>query len=383
MMVVIVNLLKRMQVMLRRSLILCAAVALIFGASAFVGLGVQAQTPSAKKNSGTQANSPQARLENPQQLGKKEILADSETLFPVGDNLVLRGYSNRRWIAQPTKVTHAVVMIHGVLRNPDNYYLPARQVLDRKSLFTTVALISVGFDDRASAPKNMQHLALFDSHWKHGGFGGLNPDDPNNSLSAFHAMDRILLDLTKTYPALRKITLIGHSAGAQFVDRYSVLSPIVAKVPGVAFQFVSLAPSSVLYPSELRPQADGKENLSFAVPSGVPGYDEYPYGLSPSPLLDRLVKNPVANRDKLADKLLHRNIVFAVGIEDTAPKYLDQSRSANAQGPNRYTRLKYFIEFLKTKYDSTSNRLLLIAGVGHYSQKLINSREMSKFFTDR
>ena len=131
----------------------------------------------------------------------------------MDDNLVLRGYSNRRWIAQPAKVTHAIVMIHGVLRNPDNYYLPARRVLERKSLFTTVALISVGFDDRASAPKNVQRLALFDSHWKHGGFGGLNPDDPNNTLSSFHAMDRILVDLTKTYPQLRKITLIGHSAG--------------------------------------------------------------------------------------------------------------------------------------------------------------------------
>ena len=97
----------------------------------------------------------------------------------------MRGYSNRRGIAQPATVTHAVVMIHGVLRNPDNYYLPARRVLARKSLLTKIALISVGFDDHASAPKNVPRLALFDSHWKHGGFGGLDPDDPNNKLSSF------------------------------------------------------------------------------------------------------------------------------------------------------------------------------------------------------
>ena len=76
-------------------------------------------------------------------------------------------------------------------------------------------------------------------------------------------------------------------------------------------------------------------------------------------------------------------MVFAVGSADTTPKYLDQSRSANTQGPNRYTRLKYFVELLKTKYHSTSNRLLPIAGVGHYSQKLISSPEMREFFTDR
>ena len=105
--------------------------------------------------------------------------------------------------------------------------------------------------------------------------------------------------------------------------------------------------------------------------------------MSPSPLLERLVENPVADRAELIDRLLDRNIVFAVGSEDTAAKYLDHSRSANAQGPNRYTRLKYFVEFLKTKYHATSNRLLPIAGVGHYSQKLIRSPEMSEFFTDR
>ena len=49
-------------------------------------------------------------------------------------------------------------MIHGVLRNPDNYYLPARLVLDRKSLLTKVALLSVGLDSADSAPKNVQRL---------------------------------------------------------------------------------------------------------------------------------------------------------------------------------------------------------------------------------
>jgi hypothetical protein len=256
-------------------------------------------------------------------------------------------------------------------------------VLDRKSLFRKVALISVGFDDRASAPKGVPRLALFDSHWKHGGFGGRNPADANDKLSSFVAMDRILVELTKTYPRLKRITLIGHSAGAQFVDRYSVLSSIAGKVPGVALRFVALAPSTVLYPSELRPEVHEGERLSFAVPSGVRGYNEYPYGLAASPLLQRLVGTLGADRTRLIEKLLDRDIVFAVGVEDTTAKYLDQSPPANAQGPNRYARLKNFVGFLKSKYHSTSNRLLPIAGVGHYSQKLIKSKEMSEFFSDR
>ncbi len=211
-MVVIVNLLKRMQIMFQRWAV---AVALVMGA-----LGVaDAQTSPARKDSGRKPDSSQATTEGRQQTSDKEILAESETVFPMDDNLVLRGYNNRRWIAQPATVTHAVVMIHGVLRDPDNYYLPAKRALERKSLFTKVALVSVGFDNHASAPKDMPRLALFGSHWKHGDFCGLNPDDPHNKLSSFAAMDRILVDLTRTYPQLKRITLIGHSAGAQFVDR--------------------------------------------------------------------------------------------------------------------------------------------------------------------
>ncbi len=208
-MVGFIELLKRMRLVVQRSVLPCAAVASVFAALGVVA----AQTSSAEENGGRTSNRSHARSEDPRQLGKKEILARSETVFPVGDDLVLRGYSNRRWIAGPTTVKHAIVMIHGVLRNPDNYYLPARRALDQKSQFTTAALISVGFDDRASAPKSVQRLALFGSDWKHGGFGGLNPDDPSNKLNSFHAMDRVLVDLTKTYPQLKRITLIGHSAG--------------------------------------------------------------------------------------------------------------------------------------------------------------------------
>ena len=116
----------------------------------------EAQTLPAK---GTKSSDSRANSRHQQHVRDAKILADAETLFPMDDNLVLRGYSNRPWIAQPATVTHAIVMIHGVLRNPDKYYLSAKRVLDRKSLFTKVALISVGFDRADSAPKNSPRLA--------------------------------------------------------------------------------------------------------------------------------------------------------------------------------------------------------------------------------
>ena len=102
MMVVIVNVMQRIQIMLRWSVVPSVAVALVLGA---LGMA-DAQTSSANKNSGRKPSSSQARSEEPQELSTKEILADSETTFPMDENLVLRGYSNRRWIAQPATVAH-------------------------------------------------------------------------------------------------------------------------------------------------------------------------------------------------------------------------------------------------------------------------------------
>jgi pimeloyl-ACP methyl ester carboxylesterase len=355
-----------------RSVFPCLAVA-----AAVLALGqADGQTTPTGKDGSKYAGSVQRSVDT-------EILADAETVFPMDGNLVLRGYSNRRRVDQPAIVTHAVVMIHGILRDPESYYLPARRVLKRKSLFTRVALISVGFDSPTSAPRNVQRLAKFTSRWKYGDFGGLDPEDPHNMLSSFAAMNRILVDLTKTYPQLRRITLIGHSAGAQFVDRYSVLSSIASEAPAVAFRFVALAPSTALYPNELRPKVAEQGRLVFSIPSAISDYDMYPYGLSPTPLLERLLGHPAAGRARLIGKLIDRDIVFAVGTDDTGTRYLDKSRSADTQGPNRYTRLKYFVEFLKSRYPSTRARLLTISGVGHNSQRLIESPEMEEFFSER
>jgi hypothetical protein len=319
------------------------------------------------------------------ELGNERILAEADTVFPVAENLVLRGYSNRKQIARPATVAHAVVMIHGILRNPDNYYLPAREVLIHKSIFAQVALIAVGFDDRKSAPREMPRLALFNSDWKHGGFGGLNPDAPDNTLNSFTALDRILVDLKKTCPQLKQITIIGHSAGAQFVDRYSLLGTTAADLQNMHLRFVAIAPSSVLYPGELRPKVDKKGKLNFSAPSADrrDEFNQYPYGLGSSPLFARIVHDPVAERKQWIRNLHDRDMIYAVGVKDTTARYLDKSAPANAQGPNRYDRLKYYDEFLKSQYHSTNHRLIVIAGAGHYSQRLIKSPEMGEFFSDR
>ena len=180
----------------------------------------------------------------------------------------------------------------------------------------------------------MPRLALFDSQWKHGGFGGLNPDDPNNKLSSFQAMDRILLELTKTCPRLRRVTLIGHSAGTQFVDRYSVLSSIAAATPKVAFRFVALAPSSVLYPSELRPHVTTNGTLSFSTPAGSRACNAYPYGLDTSPLFARLVRNPAADRAGSS-----RSCLIAISCLPSAPRTQHEPVSTVAIPPTPKDRI--------------------------------------------
>jgi hypothetical protein len=317
--------------------------------------------------------------------GQQRILHEAAVTFPMEEGLVLRGYSNRKEIAEPATVAHAIVLVHGVLRNPEHYYMLALQSLQRKRLATKVALVAVGFDDRQSAPAGVPHLALFDKHWKHGGFGGSDAADSHNHLSSFAAMDRILADLAKSYPALTRITLIGHSAGAQFLDRYSALDNHWEYLPKIHVRFVALAPSTLLYPSDARPIVAANGAISFAKPADTCGgeYNQYPYGLETTPLLDQLMKSHVATRQRLVDRLLHRDMILAVGTQDITSQYLDRSCEANTQGASRFPRAKSFVDFLRATYGTTGVRFLPIRGAGHGSKHLLQSSEMREFFSER
>jgi hypothetical protein len=87
-------------------------------------------------------------------------------------------------------------------------------------------------------------------------------------------MDKILTTLADKdrFPLLTWITLVGQSAGGQFVQRYAAGGRAPDAFAGVTIGYVTANPSSYLYLNSYRPVA---QNLIESCPE----YNNYKYGL--------------------------------------------------------------------------------------------------------
>jgi pimeloyl-ACP methyl ester carboxylesterase len=263
-----------------------------------------------------------------------------------------------REAAQPA-LTRALIVIHGTLRNADEYFrtgIRAAQAAGRLEDTLVVApWFPAGQDDAGPG------ALLWDaSGWKQG-----DASVDGAERSSFEAMDRILSAVTdpQRFPALREVTVAGHSAGGQFVQRYAAGGERARA--GVRVRYVVSNPSSYLYLNAYR--ADGD---SFSIPSAPCDYDRYRYGLKGL--------NPyMAQRgaEELRARYLGRDVVYLIGAEDTDPAAsdLDKSCPGRLQGAHRRERGELYLAWLDRFFPGHGDSLLLVPGVGHQGRDMFVS----------
>jgi pimeloyl-ACP methyl ester carboxylesterase len=171
------------------------------------------------------------------------------------------------------------------------------------------------------------------------------------------------------------VVVAGHSAGGQFVQRYSATTPLPDLLTGFRFRFIVMDPSSYMYPDERRLLSNNR----CAVPdtSGCPEYNRYPKGLEQLNTYARAMGAANIRRN-----ILHRDIIFLLGEKDvrTDALNLDITCAANLQGAFRLERGLNYVAYLNTfpeygdrkKYD-------IIPDTGHNGDKIINSGAARKW----
>ena len=242
----------------------------------------------------------------------------------------LEDMKDKVYYAAPSPLTKgfqgeiAVIMIHGwgsgvtvpkeqlVLQNTlsQAYVLspmfPRAQILER---------YGVERDDRAlwndSWPKDLTIPGTPDDDWRGGG------DANGTELSSFDVIDTLLSRLSdrRLYPNLKKIALVGFSAGGQFVGRY-VASGKGEVRDGIVLRYVAMSPSTYLLPD---PE------------------DVWHYGLKNRPRYSATLTD-----GQLMNNLHTRRCMHGCGSADTLEKSLDKTVSAMRQGENRYVRFLNF-----------------------------------------
>jgi len=315
-----------------------------------------------------------------------------------------------------------VVVVHGSVRNADEYLYSAivSSEIQQKYPPENVVVISPRFlateDGVKAIPvktnttyEMMQPLLWNETNpiphtWRYGA------NALSSNISSFDAMDSIIehfvLDAGEgnRYSNLKRIAVIGHSAGGQYTHRWALTSCSVAwgdrkfnfemelstsrqflrkrelfesNLPSI--RVVVANPRSYCYLDSRR-----FVNGTFQVPSEsmrelCPGYDEWQWGLDdgellPAPYKDRALDVMGGDRSKLANRYASRNVIYLSGNNDT-----DILRSSceddDFQGRFRRERSKFFFNSLQDYFGHRVHDRLLIENVGHDHRLMFESKE--------
>lgn len=277
------------------------------------------------------------------------------------------------------KIIRAVVVLQGANRTAGSYYdrmLVAAQM--ESTNLDTLLIVSPQFIKEEEIIKyklDKQHL-YWSSGWR---LGFTSRDDDTNPrlerISSYTIMDSLIVKLSE-YPNLKKIVFTGHSAGGQFVNRYSASSPIPDELnsKGINISFIVNNPSSYVYMDNKR-KVQGTEN--YEVPADFTDclkYNEYRYGLEDLPFYLR----EIGGADVIKNRLSQRKVIYLAGVYDNNPNanLLDVSCEAQFQGAHRFERAFNYFGHLLDFYGPSiegSQKIILVPGVGHSSTGMFQS----------
>ncbi|MDE2356187.1 MAG: hypothetical protein KGL69_05480 [Alphaproteobacteria bacterium] len=274
------------------------------------------------------------------------------------------------------RITRALIMVHGTLRNADHYFQTAAAAGFLAGALDDTLIIAPAFHSAAAPcddklePDEVSWSCVGDS-WRSGGAAASIP-----GLYSFDLTDALLKRLAdkRLFPNLKVVVIAGHSAGGQFVNRYEMASRVADDL-GVQVRFVIANPSSYAWPAATRliPEGVGsveaaheawkdetKAQTGFAFgpfdAAKAPGYDRWPYGLEHR---DSGYTVGVTD-DQLRAHLVSRRATYVLSQVDVLPLGgFDGSPDAMAQGATRRQRGEAFVDYLHTALGGDSPAIIV------------------------
>jgi pimeloyl-ACP methyl ester carboxylesterase len=281
-------------------------------------------------------------------------------------------YANLDLQKSDAKIQRVIIFQHGLRRDGDRYFGVATHLLEiagKDPAENAVLAPNFAVASDKIAGENMplwRGGTWLQGHPSSGGVTG---------ISSFSVIDDIARFVTAPgrFPALKEIIFIGHSAGAQLLQRYAVLNNVTESLQksGIAVRYVISSPSSYLYLDANRPDGAG-----FA-PAGnllCPGYDNYRYGVE-----NMIVYGRGLNGEQLFRRYAARNVTYLVGAEDNDPNHplLDKSCGARLEGTDRANRHENYLryeQFLSDKWGVPVKREhAQVPGAGHEADEVFGS----------
>ncbi|SCU95229.1 conserved hypothetical protein [Cupriavidus necator] len=285
-------------------------------------------------------------------------------------------YANHQLDQGLSRIREVVFVQHGLQRNGDDYYAAGAALLKASGRNPVeVLLVAPNF------PGTPDHGKGFDGmpQWSvQGWISGENAVNAPFTVSSLQVLDDLMAFVTDKarLPQVARVTVAGHSGGAQIVHRYAVLNNVDERIRarGIDLRYVVANPSSYLYFTPVRPA--GADGRSFAPydKAVCPDFDKYRYGMQ-----DIVPYAKGANGPSLYQRYAGRQVTYLAGTEDNDPNHrvLDKACGAEAEGPTRLQRARGYLRY--ERYLASPGLVIRhqayeVVGVGHDQARMFGSQ---------
>ncbi len=276
-------------------------------------------------------------------------------------------YCRNQRLGEPRdSIRRAVVIIHGKQRNAHSYFDAVNRLATEEGRQSDTLILALQFLTQMDVNANKlskQVLYWERDGWKHGMKSVNGPH-----LSSFEVLDRVLKRLIDQNPNLQQITIAGHSAGAQFVQKHASGRRLDTSAWAGQLHYVVTNAGSYMYLTPERPSSTVACKDS---------YNDYRYG----PEDNRLEYFAGTSPDSLWTKLGQYPVSLLLGDQDTDGADGETNCAALAQGENRFERGKHFHRLtVKNRPAHLSEvnlsrlRMHIIPHVGHEFERMWDSR---------
>ncbi len=278
-----------------------------------------------------------------------------ETLMNYKDG-VFSHFTSQDLKEANANIEQAIITIHGSERNAHTYFNSVEAMTKKMNQMEKTIVISPHFKEAWDARTGMEFY-FSPEGWLSG-----DPDLGTKGVSSFEIMDgmiALLADKNK-FPNLKRITLTGHSAGGQLVQRYAAGSDIDVNYPDIKFRYIVANPGSYVYLTANRP----------VTPQVRCAFNDYKYGLDK--LNSYMGKFSVMQIQK---RYTAKEIVYFLGEQDIRSDDIDQACPARYQGDTRLARGKNFKSQLDKEFPEAKHFIFTVPGVGHTQYGMYTSEQ--------
>ncbi|CAD6891305.1 unnamed protein product [Tilletia controversa] len=252
------------------------------------------------------------------------------------------------------KATAAFVMIHGRIRNGNDYWTVMNDALqsalgdgypgvDSNTIVTAPQFFSTIFNkDQYTS----NQLAWADVNAWQAGEVATHPK--KTTSSSFDALDAFIDEFSNTskYPNLKNLTLVGHGGGGQLMARYAMVGKDTPS--SLSIRYIVGDPSSNAYFTKDRPSDVPK---SVASKKKCPDYNQWRYGYDNFTTYTGLKGKPI----NFFTQYIQRDVIQIIGYQDVDSSG-DQYCMAMLQGGQKrrdrnLSWWRYINTLARTNYD--------------------------------